>query len=153
MVRSKAVRYAVLAVVEVARRQDEDCGMPAREFADMLNLPRAYTAKVMTQLTHEGILRSAKGPGGGYRLARDAVEISFLEVIEAVEGMLSPDLSIHRLDGCGQVQAGMNELFNQADRQMRDYLRVSTVADFVRRVKLAEFSSSGQSRERAANFG
>lgn len=153
MVRSKAVRYAVLAVAEVARRQGEVCGLPAREFADMLNLPRAYTAKVMTQLTRAGILRSAKGPGGGYRLGREAVDINFLEVIEAVEGMLNSDLTIQLLDGCEHVQAGMNELFEQVDRQMRDYLRVSTLADFIRRVKLAEFTSSDQSRGRAASFG
>ena len=141
MVRSKSAMYAALAVIEVARRRPEDAGLQAREFSQLFNIPRSYAAKVLTRLTRAGILRSARGPRGGYHLGRGASEISFLEVIETFAGVLSAEPRVQHLDGREHVQAGMNDLFDRCIHQLREYLRASTVADFIRTTRVAELTA------------
>lgn len=141
MLRSKAAVYAILAVVEIARNPCVGGGLLVREIADRYGLSRAYVAKVMSHLTRAGILSSGRGPRGGFRLARSASEINFLEVVEAVGGLLAPQPALPALNGLEHVRAGMNDLFSQSTQQMREYLRISTVFDFVRRMELAAFAA------------
>jgi Rrf2 family protein len=131
MVRSKAAMYAALAVIEIARRERGQ-GVRAREIADLFGLPPAYAAKVMTQLTRAKILASDRGPRGGFRLARDPSAISFLEIVEAVEGAMGAQGLFPDPAEREQVHRGMVELFELAIRRMRDCLGASSVADFLR---------------------
>ena len=48
--------------------------------------PAPYLAKHLQAMSRAGILESVQGPGGGYRLARPAAEISVLDVVEAIDG-------------------------------------------------------------------
>ena len=57
--------------------------------AGRLNASEAHLAKVFQALNRAGIIRSRKGPGGGFVLNRDPREISFLEVYEVLEGPVS----------------------------------------------------------------
>ena len=150
MLRSKAASYAMLAVVEIARHPCSNGGLLSREFADLYGLSRAYSAKVMTHLSRAGILLSGRGPRGGFRLSRDASEINFLEVVEAVAGMLSVQPDLPHLNGREHIRAGMNDLFDRSTQQMRDYLRVSTVFEFVRRLELAALAEPTDVRRYAS---
>lgn len=52
----------------------------------MLSVSESYLSKIMSKLRQDGIVRAAPGVNGGYELARPAEEITFLEVIQAIEG-------------------------------------------------------------------
>ena len=56
------------------------------------SVPREFLAKILKDLTRSGILVSYQGVTGGYRLARTPREISFLDVIEAIEGPIHLNL-------------------------------------------------------------
>jgi len=58
------------------------------EVAKAQSIPREFLAKILKDLTWAGILVSFQGVTGGYRLARPAREISFLNVIEAMDGKI-----------------------------------------------------------------
>ncbi|MGA9162798.1 MAG: Rrf2 family transcriptional regulator [Actinomycetota bacterium] len=60
-----------------------------REVSDEMGLPRSYTPQILGLLARAGLAESRAGPTGGYRLARDPVGVSLLEVIEAAEGSLT----------------------------------------------------------------
>lgn len=57
-----------------------------RQIAELNAIPESYLSKVFTKLSKAGIVRSIPGVKGGYELARKAEEISFWDVIEAIEG-------------------------------------------------------------------
>ena len=57
--------------------------------AEAENIPREYLAKILKELTQKGFLHSVKGIHGGYRLARPRNEITFLDILEAIEGPLA----------------------------------------------------------------
>lgn len=78
-------RYALRALVDLALREGEG-PVQQEAIARQQEIPSAYLARLMAQLTGAGILRGARGPGGGYRLARPAAEITAGDVVRAVEG-------------------------------------------------------------------
>jgi Rrf2 family protein len=60
--------------------------LPAPKLAEYHDVPAAYLAKHLQALSRAGLVESVPGPRGGYRLARAAVDITVLDVVEAIEG-------------------------------------------------------------------
>jgi len=63
--------------------------LPTKALAEFHGVPREYLSKALQGLSQAGIVDSTLGPSGGYRLARPAGEITFLDIVEAVEGKSS----------------------------------------------------------------
>jgi Rrf2 family iron-sulfur cluster assembly transcriptional regulator len=83
MLLSTKGRYAVMAIVEVAKRDDET-PISLGDIAGRLDLSLAYLEQLFMKLRRAGLVRSIRGPGGGYVLARRADTISVAQVMEAV---------------------------------------------------------------------
>ncbi len=80
---SKA-RYAVMAMVDLARQSGgEPVALAA--IAERQEISLAYLEQLFARLRRAGLVLSARGPGGGFRLARRADDIRVAEVIAAVE--------------------------------------------------------------------
>lgn len=79
--------YAVRAVIELAAGGDEG-PRKVEEVAQAQHIPISFLENILTQLRSAGIVRSQRGPEGGYWLARPANELNLAEVIRAVEGPL-----------------------------------------------------------------
>ena len=79
--------YAVRAVVELA---DSSQGSPRKvdEVAQAQSIPVSFLENILTQLRSSGIVRSQRGPEGGYWLARPPEEVNLADIIRAVEGPL-----------------------------------------------------------------
>ena len=63
----------------------EGQSLGAAQIAGKINAPPNYLAKLLRILARQGLVESHKGPGGGFRLARDASKIRLLDVIEPIE--------------------------------------------------------------------
>ena len=73
--------------------------------AEAEKVPREFLAKILKDLTRSGILVSYQGVTGGYRLAKPAKEISYLDVIEAIEGPIHINLCTEGPTcGCNQYK-------------------------------------------------
>lgn len=90
---SRKADYALRAVAYIAQVKKGDLASIGR-IAKARAIPREFLAKILKELTRAGILVSYQGVTGGYRLARAAKEISFLEVIEAMEGPVRVNLCV-----------------------------------------------------------
>jgi Rrf2 family protein len=82
---TNATGYALAALVYLARHGDGRL-LSASAIAKVEGLPEKFLLKVLKPLVGAGVLHSARGPGGGYLLARPAKGITLLEVMEAVQG-------------------------------------------------------------------
>ena len=78
-------RYALRAMVDLALRADEG-PILRHDIAERQEISADYVAQLFGQLRRAGLVEGVKGPGGGYRLARDAATISVADVVQAVEG-------------------------------------------------------------------
>ena len=70
--------------------------------AEAQNIPREFLAKILKDLTWAGILVSYQGVTGGYKLAKPAKSISFLDIIEAMDGPVYLNLCIEDEKCCEQ---------------------------------------------------
>ena len=80
--------YAVV-MMAAAARHSEDVRLSAALLAGETGVPLPTAQKLMGRLAGAGLLTSARGTGGGFRLARDAQGISLADIIEAVEGPIA----------------------------------------------------------------
>lgn len=78
-------RYALLAMVDLALHGGEGT-VRRQDIADRQEISANYIAQLFRELRAAGLVDGVKGPGGGYRLARDAHTISAGDVVRAVEG-------------------------------------------------------------------
>lgn len=78
-------RYALLAMVDLALHDSEGTVL-RRDIAERQEISANYIAQLFRELRAAGLVNGVKGPGGGYRLARDAKAISAGDVVRAVEG-------------------------------------------------------------------
>src|ERR1700750_212472 len=63
--------------------------LSTKALAEFHGVPKEYLSKALQYLSQEGIVESTLGPSGGYRLARKPRDITFLDIVEAVEGKSS----------------------------------------------------------------
>ena len=109
--------------------------------AEFHEVPKAYLAKHMQALARAGLVRSSRGPNGGYNLARPASEISLWDVREALEGA-EPDFrcqEIRRRGPCASRKTDgapctIAAAFWEAERVYRERLQGVTIADILRGV-------------------
>ena len=79
--------YAVRAVVELAGSSQSE-PRKVDDIAKAQSIPVSFLENILTQLRSSGVVRSQRGPEGGYWLARPAEELDLAHVIRAVEGPL-----------------------------------------------------------------
>ncbi|MCS7046111.1 MAG: Rrf2 family transcriptional regulator [Gemmataceae bacterium] len=84
---TRATSYALHAMAYMAAQKKNE-PTASHVIAEKRHIPERFLLKVLKPLVSARLLTSIKGPNGGYRLARPASDISVLEVVEAVEGMI-----------------------------------------------------------------
>lgn len=107
-----------------------------QEIAAVLQVSEHHLAKVMQQLVRAGIVKSTRGPSGGFQLARTADEITLLDLFEAVEGPLGEAECLLGERVCDGGDCMVGELVNTVHRQVRAYLAETNLAGLAQRFRL-----------------
>lgn len=99
--------------------------------AEKLGVSQTYLSKMLTKLVKAGLIHSVSGANGGYRLKRNYEEISFLDVIHAIEGTTSLfECSFNHGRECLIQQVVMD-----AERQMEQALKGKTIYELAKQMK------------------
>ena len=85
MIYSRSAEYAIRSLVYLARIPDGKLAM-ARQIAEEEKIPAHFLAKILQELARKGLLRSSKGPSGGFSLRVPARQITLLRLVEALDG-------------------------------------------------------------------
>jgi Rrf2 family iron-sulfur cluster assembly transcriptional regulator len=131
-------RYAVMAMVHLAGRQLEGARpVTLAEIAAAEGLSLAYLEQLFGPLRRAGLVISARGPGGGYRLAHPPSAISIADVVGAVDEALQvtrcgagADGCIDRADGAMQ-RCATHALWHELGRHIHLFLGGINLADVV----------------------
>ena len=124
-------RYAVMAVMEVASG-DGNTPMKLADISANQNIPLNYLEQIFLKLRKASLVRSVKGPGGGYYLNSSSDQITVEHIIDAVEENLkmtrcSKDKSC-RSNG---VKCRTHDLWKGLGRQIRNYFAAISIADVI----------------------
>ena len=87
---SQKAKYAIKALLVLARAQDRNALSQARDISVEQNIPKKFLDLIFFELRRHGLVHSTRGREGGYMLARPAAEISIAAIVRAVDGALAP---------------------------------------------------------------
>jgi len=123
--------YAARALLSLALHT-EAAPTSVREIAERTALPQPYLEQILLALKGAGVVRSKRGVGGGYVLARTAEEIRLSEIVSAVDGPITlGDFGVPHEDGAcdHEGQCVLLAIWNHAGEVMRRHLEGYTLAD------------------------
>jgi len=127
---SRKVDYALRAIIHLANEETSERACTVSEIAERERIPRQFLEKIVQQLIQRGLVRSRRGPHGGYVLARPAEQVTFRDVIEAVEGPISLNVCVGEHADCFLLGAcGMNRIWREGQRRVMDLFQSTTIAD------------------------
>lgn len=124
--------YAARALVSLALHAEESLPTSVRDIADRTGLPQPYLEQILLAAKGAGLVRSKRGVGGGYVLARPAEEITLADIVSAVDGpIVVGDFGLPHQDGAcdHEGQCVLLAIWGEVGEQMRRALAAVTVAD------------------------
>lgn len=127
MLYSRPSQYAIRALANLAQRPAGVFRMTS-DLAQEEGIPSPYLGKILQGLARAGILRSQKGPGGGFALARDPRQILLIHIIEAAEGTESFQSCAVGLSKCDDDQpCPLHDHWKIVRDQIKEYLEKTSV--------------------------
>jgi len=124
---SDAVSLALHTMVLLAARTEQP--MSTREIATALAASEAHLSKVLQRLAKSGLVKSTRGPKGGFELAGKPQHISLLSVYEAIEGPLGASDCLLSKRLCDGSKCILGDLLRSTNREVRKYLAQTVLSD------------------------
>ncbi len=124
-------RYAVNAMLDLALHTDE-APVNLADVAERQAISLTYLEQLFAKLRRKGLVTSVRGPGGGFRLAMDADEITAARVIYAIEEPIDATRCGGRQNCMGHERCLTHDLWMGLSRHVADYLNGTTLGALVR---------------------
>jgi len=138
---TRASSYALHAVAFMAQ-QKNDKPVASHKIAADRGIPERFLLKVLKPLVSAGVLRSIKGPNGGYQLARTPADISMLEILEAVDGRIRGQAPFDAKSNPA-LNSRLGDICNQSAEAVRKTLEKIRMSDLVGAKADAKSKSKG----------
>jgi len=141
-------RYAIMAMIDIG---EHSAGQPVSlaEIAERQDISQEYLEQLFGKLRKAGLVDSARGPGGGYRLAREAGDIPVADIIIAADEPLRVTrCEGDAVEGCVRGQkCSAHDLWSSLGRQMMYFLGSITLDDVVSKRNLALAAAVKQAKD------
>ena len=142
---SAGVEYGLHCLLYLTTPAPQDPAPGVRDLADLQGIPAEYLAKVFTKLSKAGLVVATEGARGGFALARPADEISFLDVVLAIDGAkplfecreIRERCAVFNSEAPAWATSGVcsiHAIMLAAEKRMRDELASHSVKDLSEQV-------------------
>ena len=128
--------YACRALLSLALHDTQTTSV--RDIAERTGLPQPYLEQILLALKGAGLVRSKRGVGGGYVLARDPADITLAQIVSAVDGpIVAGDFGEPHANGAcdHEGQCVLLSVWADVGEHMRTHLDSFTLADIVARAR------------------
>ncbi len=144
-------RYAVTAMIDLALHQDERL-VSLAEISEVQDISLSYLEQLFSRLRKYEIVEGVRGPGGGYRLAREADDISIADIINAVDEKLDAT----RCEGHENCQSGRkcitHELWFDLSQRIYGFLHDLTLEEVISSREIKRLSKDQDKRINTENL-
>lgn len=127
---SRSTGYGLLAVGYIAKHLDKGIIL-SQTISKEYNIPLEYLLKILQQLVRANVLRSKRGPRGGFSLAKPTKKITMLQIIEAVEGPMISQLNLAEHAGRDKFAARSEGSYGKALAQARAVFEKTKLSDLL----------------------
>ena len=140
-----SVEYGMRAVLYLAEKGSV-CS--SREVADEMSIPRDYLIQLAQLLRNAGIIHARPGKNGGYSLAKDASEISMLDIFNALQND-RPRSERKEAEDASDLLQDITAACSAVEREMEEYMSSITLQNMIERIHDKESdTASGSTRFR-----
>ena len=127
---SRSTGYALMAVGYIAQHQDEKIIL-SQNISKKYDIPLEYLLKILQQLVRTNVLRSKRGPRGGFSLAKSAKKITMLQIIEAVDGPMTGQLNLAEQMRGARFGVRADKVYEKAIAQAKAVFAKTKLSDLV----------------------
>lgn len=140
---SNSCRYGLRAVIYIASKQQGNRKTGIKQISRDLDLPTPFLAKILQLLAKQKILKSLKGPNGGFSLLRDPGKITLLDIVKTIDGEeLLTNCIIHN-STCAcvdkrKIPCALHDDYAAARTELINLFQSTTIEDLVRKTEQME---------------
>lgn len=134
---SQKAKYALRALVALARTHGRDDARLISEIAEQQRIPKKFLEQILLDLKHHGIVSSRRGKAGGYMLLKSPDAITFGEVLRIIDGPVAPlpclsHVAYRRCEDCSdEASCEIRQVFARVATATREVLDGTTIADCI----------------------
>ncbi len=135
---TRSGEYAIRCMIYLAQQpQGSVCLL--EDISEAQEVPKYLTAKVLQTLVKADIIKSSRGVGGGYALAKSASQISLLDIVECIEGPIYLNACTHNKECQRQKKSSqdklcpVNKVWEEAQATLREVLHSHKIDDLARK--------------------
>jgi Rrf2 family protein len=133
-------QYGVRAMYEIARGYPDEV-VNIKKISEKQDVTVAYLEQILHKLKNAGLIKSVKGPGGGYKLSRGPSDISIGAIVKELEGPVAITSCLDPSEGCVRVDSCVTHLLWKAlGQQIETFLNTITLADLVNGSSFDDFN-------------
>ncbi len=140
-------RYAVMAMADLAGHEAGAKPVSLADIAERQDISLSYLEQLFAKLRRGGLVRSVRGPGGGYRLSRTPAELRIADIILAVdEPITATRCQVGSTKGCTATGARCvtHDLWEELGRQIQVFLSSVSLADVIEKRVLGRARASDE---------
>ena len=127
---SRSISYALVSVGYIAENQQDSLVLAVR-IAKEYGIPLEYLLKILQQLVRANVLKSRRGPRGGFSLAHDTKDITMLQVIEAIDGPMKGHLRLAEQTHDADFSLKMESVCKKATEQAMNIYENAKLSDML----------------------
>jgi len=137
-------QYGVRAMFEIARGYP-DHPLTIREISERQDVSVPYLEQILNKLRRAGLVRSVKGPGGGYLLTRKPGEVSIASILKELEGPVAITSCLNPEEGCARIEGCVTHLlWKSLGANIEAFLETITLSDLLDKDPLLKFAHAGR---------
>ena len=125
---SEAASIAIHGMVLIAKNGN---GINAVKIAEQTGLSKNHISKVLQRLVKNDLLKSVRGPLGGFSLKKKPEEVTLLSIYETIEGSLEVTDCPFTYDICAFDKCMMGNVINRMTTEFRKHLKTQTLKDYI----------------------
>jgi len=128
---TRSTGYALLAAGYIAKRQRQKTVL-SQDISKEYDIPLEYLLKILQQLVRANVLRSKRGPRGGFSLAKPPRKITMLQIIEAADGPMAGQLNLAEHAGKERFGVKAEQAYGKAIAQAKAVFEKTKLADLIK---------------------
>lgn len=126
---SEAVSIAIHGIVLIAKSENE---INVTQIAEQTDTSRHHVAKIMQRLVKDNFLISQRGPKGGFKLKKDPKNVTFLDVVESIDGKIEiGDCPVEKPD-CPFDECLFGDVAINISNEFKNFLQNQTLAKYTK---------------------
>lgn len=133
---SNSSKYAIKAVFFLAVNSSEDNRVMVKDLATPINVPQAYLAKLLQELSKADIISSKKGPKGGFYLSEENKNHTLMDIVDVIDGVDKFNTCLLNLEKCNAKKpCPLHNLAAPSRSKFIGSLNKKTIKDFSKQIE------------------